>query len=51
MTRRARPAHEGAAREWILGYNEDDVRATAALHEWLDVRARDLPSIEVAAGG
>ena len=36
------------AQEWILGYNEDDVRATAALREWLDGAARDLPSIEVA---
>lgn len=38
------------ARQWILDYNEDDVRATAALREWLDGVAGDLPSIEVAPG-
>ena len=36
----------GDAQKWILSYNEDDVRATAALREWLDGAARDLPSIE-----
>jgi predicted RecB family nuclease len=39
-----------AAQEWILEYNEDDVQATAALREWLDGPARELPSIEVAPG-
>jgi predicted RecB family nuclease len=34
-----------AARRWILEYNEDDVRATAALREWLDTDARLLPSV------
>ena len=34
-----------AARRWILEYNEDDVRATAALREWLDGAARLLPSV------
>ena len=34
------------ARRWILEYNEDDVRATAALREWLDQCAGELPSIE-----
>jgi predicted RecB family nuclease len=34
-----------AARRWILEYNEDDVRATAALREWLDGDARLLPSV------
>jgi len=36
------------ARQWILEYNEDDVRATAALREWLDQRASLLPSIDEA---
>jgi predicted RecB family nuclease len=36
------------ARQWILDYNEDDVRATAALREWLDQRASLLPSIDEA---
>jgi len=39
-----------AAQQWILEYNEDDVRATAALRDWLDGPAGDLPSIEVALG-
>jgi predicted RecB family nuclease len=34
-----------AAQQWILDYNEDDVRATAALRAWLDGAARMLPSI------
>ena len=42
------PAARAAAQEWILEYNEDDVRATAALRQWLDGPARDLPSIEAA---
>jgi predicted RecB family nuclease len=46
----AGPAARDAAQEWILGYNEDDVRATAALRNWLDGPARDLPSIEAAPG-
>ena len=33
------------ARRWILEYNEDDVRATAALRHWLDGPARLLPSV------
>lgn len=33
------------AQQWILDYNEDDVRATAALRAWLDGAARELPSI------
>ena len=32
-------------RRWILEYNEDDVRATAALRQWLDSDARQLPSV------
>jgi predicted RecB family nuclease len=38
-------AVRSAARRWILEYNEDDVRATAALREWLDGDARLLPSV------
>ena len=37
------------ARHWLLEYNEDDVRATAVLREWLDVDARLLPSVEALA--
>jgi predicted RecB family nuclease len=42
-------AGRAAAQEWILEYNEDDVRATASLREWLDGDARSLPSIEEAS--
>jgi predicted RecB family nuclease len=44
------PVGRAAAQEWILEYNEDDVRATAALRDWLDGPARELPSIETAPG-
>ncbi len=43
------PEAQAEARRWILEYNEDDVRATAALREWLDGPGRDLPSIGDAA--
>jgi predicted RecB family nuclease len=43
-------AGRATAQQWILEYNEDDVRATAALRNWLDGPARDLPSIETAPG-
>ncbi len=43
------PVLRSEARRWILDYNEDDVRATAALREWLDQRASLLPSIDDAA--
>jgi predicted RecB family nuclease len=36
------------SRRWILEYNEDDVRATAALREWLDRSATLLPSVDEA---
>ncbi len=38
-------AVRAAARRWILDYNEDDVRATAHLREWLDSKANSFPSI------
>ena len=38
----------GEARRWLLAYNEDDVRATATLREWLDQNACLFPSIEDA---
>jgi predicted RecB family nuclease len=47
----AGPATREAAQQWLLEYNEDDVRATAALREWLDGPARKLPSIASALGG
>ena len=31
------------SRQRILDYNEDDCRATAALRDWLNGGARDLP--------
>jgi predicted RecB family nuclease len=43
------PSRRAEARRWILEYNEDDVRATAALRKWLDHDASLLPSIEDAA--
>ena len=43
------PIAQAAARAWILTYNEDDVRATAALRYWLDGPANELPSIADAA--
>ncbi|HVT42741.1 MAG TPA: TM0106 family RecB-like putative nuclease [Acidimicrobiales bacterium] len=41
----ADPAGAAEARRWLLEYNEDDVRATAALRWWLDGEAKQLPSI------
>jgi predicted RecB family nuclease len=41
----ADPVAQAEARDWILTYNEDDVRATATLREWLDGPANGLPSI------
>jgi predicted RecB family nuclease len=43
------PTLRSEARRWILDYNEDDVRATATLREWLHQDANLLPSIEEAA--
>ncbi|HWD55688.1 MAG TPA: TM0106 family RecB-like putative nuclease [Acidimicrobiales bacterium] len=44
----ADPDGAAGARQWILGYNEDDVRATFALRDWLDGPAVELPSIAQA---
>jgi predicted RecB family nuclease len=41
----ADPLAQAEAQRWILEYNEDDVRATAALRDWLDRPANELPSI------
>ena len=45
------PAARATAQQWIVDYNEDDVRATAALRNWLDGPAQGLSSIEGAAPG
>ena len=44
----ADPAARAEARAWIVRYNEDDVRATAALRDWLDGPANQLPSVAAA---
>ena len=35
-----------AARTWLLIYNEGDVRATLALHEWMDRESGAIPPID-----
>ncbi len=41
----ADPTAQAEAQAWIVRYNEDDVRATATLRDWLDGLANELPSI------
>jgi hypothetical protein len=41
----ADPVAQAEAQAWVVRYNEDDVRATAALRDWLDNPVNELPSI------
>jgi predicted RecB family nuclease len=46
----ARREGSASARQRLLDYNEDDVRATRALREWLDGPARHLPHVDELDG-
>ena len=41
---------DAASRARLLAYNEDDVRATRALRDWLDGPARSLPHLDDVVG-
>jgi len=47
----ADPRAARSARDWLLTYNRNDVEATRALREWLDVSAAGCPPIENLGGG
>src|SRR5258708_4441539 len=47
----ADPLAAGAARDWLLTYNRNDVEATRALREWLGAAATGGPPVENLGDG